>query len=270
MGVSNKITGLLNLTVFLCAILIIAAGVWFASKPDNACIHQFRWPVVVLGVLVLGASLAGFVGACYNKKGLLLAYLVLMAVLVLLLLVLLVFAFVVMRPDGAVAVPGRAYKEYRLAGFSSWLRTQVVGSGNWNRIRTCLAQSQVCTDLNRDLVDANQFFATATISPIQSGCCTPPSICGYTYVTPITWTNPTNQGADPDCLVWNNDPSLMCYGCNSCKAGLLGNLRHDWKTANIILVVAVVVLIWVYLIGCCAFRNAQTEALFRRYKQGWT
>jgi hypothetical protein len=31
----------------------------------------------------------------------------------------------------------------------------------------------------------------------------------------------------------------------------------------------VVVLIWVYVIACSAFKNAQTEDLFRRYKQGW-
>ncbi|KAK7285359.1 hypothetical protein RJT34_20128 [Clitoria ternatea] len=65
--------------------------------------------------------------------------------------------------------------------------------------------------------------------------------------------------------MWNQ----LCYNCNSCKAGLLGNLRKEWRKANIILIVAVVVLIWVSVIACSAFKNAQTEDLFRRYKQGW-
>ncbi|RVW43868.1 Tetraspanin-2 [Vitis vinifera] len=81
--------------------------------------------------------------------------------------------------------------------------------------------------------------------------------------------NPTNPIADSDCYAWSNDQSQLCYGCNSCKAGLLGNLRKEWRRANVILIVAVVVLIWVYLIACSAFKNAQTEDLFRRYKQGW-
>ncbi|GKV14031.1 hypothetical protein SLEP1_g24962 [Rubroshorea leprosula] len=71
-------------------------------------------------------------------------------------------------------------------------------------------------------------------------------------------------------MLWSNDQGQLCYSCNSCKAGLLGNLRTEWRKANIILIVAVVVLIWVYIIACSAFRNAQTEDLFRRYKQGWT
>lgn len=104
---------------------------------------------------------------------------------------------------------------------------------------------------------------------LQSGCCKPPTACGYGYVNPTLWLNPANPAADPDCLLWNNDQTLLCYNCDSCKAGLLGNLRREWRKTNVILIVAVVVLIWVYLIACSAFKNAQTEDLFRRYKQGW-
>ncbi|EXB38830.1 hypothetical protein L484_027263 [Morus notabilis] len=303
-GVSNNITAVLNFIAFLCSIPIIAAGIWLASKPDNECIHSFRWPVVVLGFLILLVSLAGFVGAYWNKQGLLALYLFCMAVLIALLLILLVFAFVVTRRDGSYAVPGRNYKEYRLDGFSDWLRDQVASSKNWAKIRTCLADSDVCTTLAQDYINADQFFA-AHISPLQatsstkdrtvtqrdwlwqrlfcpkmfsfsfstyqnqSGCCKPPTACGYNYVNPTLWINPVNQMADPDCYLWSNDQNLLCYNCNACKAGLLGNLRKEWRKANIILIVALVVLIWVYLIACSAFKNAQTEELFRRYKQGW-
>ena len=94
MGVSNSITAVLNFIAFLCSIPIIAAGTWLASKPDNECIHAFRWPVVILGILILLVSLAGFVGAYWNKQGLLAFYLFCMAILIALLLILLVFAFV--------------------------------------------------------------------------------------------------------------------------------------------------------------------------------
>lgn len=50
----------------------------------------------------------------------------------------------------------------------------------------------------------------------------------------------------------------------------MANLRKEWKRANVILIVTVIVLIVVYLVGCCAFRNAKTEDLFRKYKQGYT
>jgi len=73
-----------------------------------------------------------------------------------------------------------------------------------------------------------------------------------------------------DCLQWSNDQTQLCYNCDSCKGGLLANLRKEWKRANVILIITVIVLIVVYLVGCCAFRNAKTEDLFRKYKQGYT
>jgi len=115
----------------------------------------------------------------------------------------------------------------------------------------------------------NKTHCISTTDVLQSGCCKPPSACGYNYVNPILWINPVNPMVDPDCYLWTNEQSQLCYNCNACKAGLLGNLREEWRKANIILMVAVVVLIWVYLIACSAFKNAQTEDLFRRYKRGW-
>ncbi|KAJ9167942.1 hypothetical protein P3X46_019529 [Hevea brasiliensis] len=265
MGVANNITAVLNFVAFLCSIPIIASGTWLASKPDNECIHYFRWPLVLLGIFVLLVSLAGFVGAYWYKETLFALYLCCMAILIGLLLILLVFAFVVMRADGGYDVPGRGYKEYRLEGFSSWLRNHVVDSENWMKIRNCLAESDVCSKLSQNYLTADQFFM-AHISPLQSGCCKPPTVCGYNYVNPTFWLNPTNPTSDPDCYLWNNDQSQLCYNCNSCKAGLLGNLRKEWRKANIILIVAVVVLICVYLLACSAFKNAQTKDLFRRHK----
>ncbi|XP_061347625.1 tetraspanin-2-like [Gastrolobium bilobum] len=268
MGVSNNITAVLNFIAILASIPIIASGIWLASKPANECINNFRWIVVILGILILLVSLAGFFGAYRNKQVLLALYLCFMAILIVLLLILLVFAFVVTRPDGTYGVPERGYKEYRLDGFSAWLRNHVTSSGSWNKIRACLADSDICTELAQNYITSDQFF-NSNISPLQSGCCKPPTACGYNYVSPIVWTNPVNPMADPDCNLWNNDQNQLCYNCNACKGGLLGSLRKEWRRANIILIVAVVVLIWVYLIACSAFKNAQTEDLFRRYKQGW-
>ncbi|XP_020573974.1 tetraspanin-2 [Phalaenopsis equestris] len=270
MGLSNNLIAILNFIALLSSIPIIASGIWLASKPDSECIRLVRWPVIILGVLILLVSLAGFVGAYWNHQCLLAAYLFVMATLIVLLLALLVFSFVVTHNDGAYDVPDRGYKEYRLAGFSDWLRHYVGDDGHWVRIRACLAQSDVCGKLARDdaYFTADQFFR-ADLSPIQSGCCKPPTVCGYAYVNPTVWVSPANVGADPDCYAWSNDQAQLCYGCNSCKAGTIGNLRGEWRKANIVLIVAAVALIWVYIIGCSALKNAQTEELFQRYKQGF-
>lgn len=172
MGVSNNITATLNFIAFLASIPIIASGIWLASKPDNECIHYFRWPVVILGFLILLVSLAGFVGAYWNKQGLLAFYLICMAILIALLLILLVFAFTVTRPDGSYSVPGRAYKEYRIDGFSQWLRDHVTNSHNWGKIRSCLAGSDVCARLTQNYITSDQFFS-ANISPLQASLSLP-------------------------------------------------------------------------------------------------
>ncbi|KAL3825227.1 hypothetical protein ACJIZ3_021256 [Penstemon smallii] len=64
---------------------------------------------------------------------------------------------------------------------------------------------------------------------ILSGCCKPPMACGFNYSNPTTWIAPSNITASVDCTIWNNDPTLLCYNCDSCKAGLLGSLRYEWK-----------------------------------------
>ncbi|CAK9134939.1 unnamed protein product [Ilex paraguariensis] len=263
MAVSNNLTAILNFIALICSVPIIAAGIWLASKPDNECITWLRWPVVFIGILSLLVSLLGFVGAYWNKQSLLALYLWVMAILIILLLVFVVLAYVSTSPTGEYGVPGRAYSEYRLDGFSPLLRNHITSSENWGKIRACLAATQVCPKLSQEYISAEQFFA-GHISP--SGCCKPPTICGYQYVNPIMWINPVNPVGDADCSIWNNNPTQLCYNCDSCKAGLLGNLRMEWRKANVILIVVVVVLLCVYLIACSAFRNAQPQELFQRDK----
>ncbi|KAG8367256.1 hypothetical protein BUALT_Bualt16G0053600 [Buddleja alternifolia] len=266
MALSNNITAILNFIALMCSIPIISAGIWLASKPDNECIHWLRWPLVFLGIAFLLVTLSGFAGAYWKKETFLGLYLVCMFILIVLLLVLLVLAFVVTRPDGAYTVPGMGFKEYRLDGFSLWMRDHITGDDNWGKIRACLADTQICSKLTHKYISAGEFFA-AHLSPIESGCCKPPMICGFRYSNPTTWIGPsTNIAADADCGVWNNHPTQLCYNCDSCKAGLLGNLRHEWRKAYIILIVTVIVLICVYLIACIAYKNARTAQLFRSYK----
>ncbi|RCV22614.1 hypothetical protein SEVIR_4G246600v4 [Setaria viridis] len=271
MAVSNNITACINFLVLLCTVPIAATGVWLASRHGgDGCARLARWPVAALGALLLLVALAGFLGAYRNRRGLLACYLFAMAGLITLLLALIVLAFAVTHGSGAYPVPGRAYDDYRLEGYSPWLRRYVAGDPErWEGIRACVAGSGTCRKLatDRSFIVPEQFYMTH-LSPIQSGCCKPPTVCGYAYVGPTAWAGAANPAADADCAAWSNDPALLCYGCASCKAGVLGELRQQWRKANVALLVAAVALVFVYLVGCCAFRNAQTEDMFRRYKWG--
>ncbi|KAL6630089.1 hypothetical protein ACP70R_029854 [Stipagrostis hirtigluma subsp. patula] len=268
MAVSNNITACITLLALICAVPVIASGVWFASAQGEECARLARWPVAILGGLLLLAALAGFVGAYWNRRRLLAFYLFAMAALIVTLIVLLVLAFAVTRGSGAYPVLGRAYDDYRLDGFSMWLRGYVSDDpGRWEKIKACLAVSDTCKKLARQapFLTADQFYQSH-LSPLQSGCCKPPSVCGFSYVSPTVWTAPARATADPDCGLWSNDPAQLCYECESCKAGLLEALRDQWHKANIALVVATVALVFLYLVGCSAYKNAQAASIFRRYK----
>lgn len=100
----------------------------------------------------------------------------------------------------------------------------------------------------------------------QSGCCKPSDDCHFTYVTPTNWTTNGNQSpTNPDCGLWNNDPSLLCYRCDACKAGLLDNLKSNWRRVAVVNIVFLVFLIIVYSVGCCAFRNNREDNAWKRY-----
>jgi hypothetical protein len=82
--------------------------------------------------------------------------------------------------------------------------------------------------------------------------------------------SPISVTSETDCMLWSNDQKQLCYSCSSCKAGLLANVKKEWRRADLILVLTLVALICVYVMGCYAFRVAKTDEIFRRYKQGYT
>uniref|UniRef100_A0A7N0ZWP4 Tetraspanin n=1 Tax=Kalanchoe fedtschenkoi TaxID=63787 RepID=A0A7N0ZWP4_KALFE len=247
---SHKTATCLNFIALLCSLLVIGSGIWVSGQPATRCSHAYRWHVVILGVLLLLVSLAGFVGSYWSKPDLLGFHLFCMACLATLLLIIVIFAYVVTHHTGAYRVPGGEYEEYQIGGFSDWLKDHVLGT-TWEDTRRCLlTQTALCSyDLH----------STPNVSPLQSGCCKPPTVCGFSYVNPTVWVNPVNPTAHIDCLLWSNDPTQLCYGCNSCKAGLLGSIRHEWRKTDVFLVTALAILILVYVVGCSAYKRAQTK-----------
>lgn len=90
---------------------------------------------------------------------------------------------------------------------------------------------------------------------LQSGCCKPPTECGFTYMNETFWSSSGGVVYSTDCNTWNNDQERLCYSCNSCKAGLLANLRKSWRKVSVINIVILIILVIAYVVGCAAFRN---------------
>ncbi|KAL0404378.1 UNVERIFIED_CONTAM: Tetraspanin-8 [Sesamum radiatum] len=226
---SNNLVGLLNIITLLLSIPIIGGGIWLSKQANTECERFLDKPVIALGVFILLVSIAGLVGSCCKVSWLL-----------------------------------GWYKEYRLGDYSNWLQKRV--NNHWTKIRSCLVDSKIC----QKLLDAGstpvEVFYKEHLSALQSGCCKPSNDCNFQYVSPTNWTQtPASSLKNPDCTAWSNDPNVLCYNCQSCKAGLLDNIKSDWKRVAVINIVFLVFLIIVYSVGCCAFRNNREDNSWKRY-----
>ncbi|KAK1612865.1 hypothetical protein QYE76_036538 [Lolium multiflorum] len=258
---SNVLLGLFNAGVLVLALAVLGGGIWLSHRAATTDCERFlERPVIALGALLLALSLAGLAGSLCRASCLLWLYLVALFLLIALLLVFTAFAFAVTNRGAGAVVSGRGFREYRLGDYSTWLRRRVENRENWAWIRSCLHDGGVCRKLAARRETLQQ-FATSHLSPIKSGCCKPPTRCNFTYKSETVWIKPLglNSTDDPDCNTWSNDPSALCYGCQSCKAGVLANLKNDWKKIATVNIIFLIFLIVVYSVGCCAFRNNRRD-----------
>ncbi|XP_010541021.1 PREDICTED: tetraspanin-5 [Tarenaya hassleriana] len=262
---SNTVIGILNSLTLLAAITIIAGALGMA-KSNATCEHFLQKPLLILGLAVLIMSLAGLIGACCNVACALWIYLFVMFLIIAALMGLTVFGIVVTSHGSGVDVAGRVYKEYSLQDYHPWLRNRVRDYNYWITIRSCLLGSKACATVS---LWTPLDYLQKNLTPIQSGCCKPPTACVYNAVTPVE--------QDADCYRWSNDVKELCYDCDSCRAGVLETVRRDWRKLSILNIVAIVVLITIYSIGWCAFQNAKRPELgfpYWRYgrsksRRGW-
>ncbi|CAG7890456.1 unnamed protein product [Brassica rapa] len=114
------------------------------------------------------------------------------------------------------------YKEYRLGDYHPWLRSRVRDQEYWNSIRSCILTSKTCSKIESwTTLDYFQRDMTS----VQSGCCKPPTAC--TYETGVI------VGGE-DCYRWNNGIETLCYECDACKAGVLEEIRLDWRKLSVV------------------------------------
>lgn len=263
---SNSLVGVLNFLTFLASLPILVGGIWLSVRGSSDCDKFLDKPLIILGVFLMLVSLAGLIGSCCRVSWLLWVYLLVMFLLIVIVLCFTIFAFFVTNKGAGEVVSGRGYKEYKLGDYSNWLQKRVEDSKNWKSFRSCIQQSHVCENLADENI-ALADFIKKNLSPLESGCCKPPTECGFKYVNATNWSDTTgNASANADCKTWNNDKDKLCYDCRSCKAGLLANLKSDWKKVAIVNITFLIILIIIYSVGCCAFRNNRNENKYaKRY-----
>lgn len=235
------------LNILTLILSIIGVVLSFHAQTGEACQRAIHKPVLIVSVFVLVISILGLIGACCRSNIVMVLYLVLLFVLIIGTICAAVFVFVVTNKGAGKAISGKGYKEYRLGDYSHWLQKYLVDGNKWQVTKSCLSATQICTNL-RSLND---------YTPIQLGCCMPPSICDFVHKNTTFWEVPKSGPAvqDSDCTTWSNNHTKLCYDCTTCKGGFLANIKSQWRTWAIVLVCLCIFLILVYSTGCCAFRN---------------
>lgn len=77
-------------------------------------------------------------------------------------------AFVVTNKGAGEVLSGRGYKEYRLGDYSDWLQKRVNNTKNWNKIKSCLIDSKVCSSFHdKYLNDTVEQFYSEHLSSVQ-------------------------------------------------------------------------------------------------------
>ncbi|KAF5179780.1 Tetraspanin [Thalictrum thalictroides] len=260
MRTSNHLIGIINFLTFLLSIPILAGGIWLSSKANSTdCLRFLQWPIIVIGISIMVVSLAGFAGACYRNTFLLRLYLFAMFLIIATLIGFVIFAYVVTSKGSGRPVLNRAYKDYYLVDYSGWLEERVADNSYWFKIASCVRDSKVCSKMGRTyggVPEPADMFYLRKLNSIQSGCCKPPTECGFGYQNETVWE--TGGGTTvqfSDCSKWNNDQGTLCFNCDSCKAGVLASLKKSWRKVSVINIVVLIILVIVYVIGCAAFRN---------------
>ncbi|KAM7522300.1 hypothetical protein LguiA_012202 [Lonicera macranthoides] len=260
MRTSNHLIGLLNFLTFLLSVPILGGGIWLSSRANNTdCLKFLQWPLIIIGVSIMVVSLAGFAGACYRNTFLMYLYLWAMFFIIAALIGFVIFAYVVTDKGSGRALLNRVYPDYYLEDYSGWLEERVAQGGNWAKVSSCIRDSRVCRRMGRlinGVPESADMFYQRSLSSIQSGCCKPPTECGYTYMNETAWSAGGGiTGNNIDCSRWSNEQDQLCYACNSCKAGVLASVKRSWRKVSVINIVVLIILVIAYVVACAAFRN---------------
>ncbi|CAI5490980.1 unnamed protein product [Closterium sp. Naga37s-1] len=281
MALAKTLTAITTALVVLLSIVLIGTGVWMTTRAGaTECVQFLRIPLIIVGSVLCAVALAGFIGAVNDIAWLLFIYLAVVFIAIWVLLGFTVFAFIVTNQTVADAVSNKGVGSWKTTDFSTWLQNQVTEQSKWAPIQACLAAGNTCSVLSQ-----TNTTASSTLSSIQAGCCYPPQSCPS---APLSATSraalPANTtdaaaaaaaalasavnstistgSATGDCLVYGSEPTKLCYGCETCKAAFLKTLRDQWRMVAFVCLGVSLLLLVVYIVGCCAYRSAKRREGF--------
>ncbi|KAH7674901.1 Tetraspanin/Peripherin protein [Dioscorea alata] len=239
---------------YILSLPLIATSIWLLYTRDYGCEELLRMPRLRFGMglgLLMLFLLSNAVVSITSRRLLLPGFL------------LMVVSLIIMFTVGLALVGNYKMENRGVPASPLWLENRVGNEDVWINIKTCIFQSDICTDLTSRTVQLNSVeFSMNKYSPIESGCCTPPVLCGMGYVNATYWKPAQKNGVNnsksssysethvtpKDCNIWSNEPNQLCYNCQSCKSGFLKTIEQRWTRVGVFLIVMAVILFVVHVI----------------------
>ncbi|OMO60917.1 Tetraspanin/Peripherin [Corchorus capsularis] len=257
--VSTGVFNFINIFPFIIGLVTVIASIYLQIHGGTVCQITLRDPLLIIGIILFVISMLAFIGSCCNNAHFLLTlYSIIMVVIIFALTGFTIFIVVVTNKGVARRISGLGFREYRLDDYSGWLQHNFVSGQNWDRIRSCLSDSNVCKTIHSEATFSG--FIKQRLSSIQSGCCKPPTYCKFDYKNATYWEMPESGPVveDSDCRTWNNNQKMLCYNCKSCRGGVLSNIRKEWRYLAITNIIVLVVIIITFNIGCTIRKRKKT------------
>ncbi|KAL3529361.1 hypothetical protein ACH5RR_008683 [Cinchona calisaya] len=267
---SNIIITILNLLTLALAILAIGFSVWlqFHHGGSSLCQKVLQKPLLYVGLGLFVVSLLGLIGSCCRLSFFMWTYLALLFVMIVGLICFTVFTIIVTNKGVGKALSNKGVNDHRFGDYSGWLKKYVVNAEKWEEVKSCLVDIQFCQHI---AAGKHPEFYQKGLSPVQSGCCKPPTYCGFQFQNATYWIMPKTGPAvpDSDCRTWSNDQTQLCFDCQSCKTAFLDNIKKEWRTLAIINTCILVFVVIIYSIGCCALRNNRRSGGYTKHRGGY-
>ncbi|GLU10326.1 hypothetical protein SLE2022_271410 [Rubroshorea leprosula] len=144
-----------------------------------------------------------------------------------------------------------AYKmeSKRITASPMWFKSKVYNNNKWSEIKSYIHKSETCEEMAITSMALSSYVLNMqNLTPIQSGCCRPPTFCEMEAVNATFWVKKDHKSSrthpyDTDCDTWNNDQNILCYDCQSCREGFLRTVEYKWRELGLFMVTTAVELI---------------------------
>ncbi|XAR51238.1 hypothetical protein NMG60_11005804 [Bertholletia excelsa] len=221
-----------TIVTLLLSLPILSSVIWLLYMGQCDCEDLLKlqklqlFIIIVLTIVFLSSNLVVYFKARFPVPG------------VLVIMVLLTVMFTM-----GLALVGAFNMESKIVpGSPMWLKMKVYKENTWNSIKHCIYDTRTCDDLvSRSYLLGAHDFSKTKLSPIESGCCIPPSSCNMEYINASFWIKEDDTD-DRDCNLWKNEENRLCYYCNACKKGFLKAIQGEWWRLGTFLVVMALLL----------------------------